>query len=124
MQYIEDGGFVAADIAGFDVLEHIQAMPFEIPLRHHGGGQRGRRRIGHGFALEVAQGMDAADSYQPGVPAVLPDVQALAEVVARSGFAQTASSSNGAGAGVFLAEPGASWHGAFSTANNCSKLSK
>ena len=47
----------------------------------------------------------------------LPDVQALEEVVVRSAFAQTASSSDGTEVGVFLAEPGASFgtsrHGAF-----------
>jgi hypothetical protein len=40
------------------------------------------------------QGMDATDSWQPGIPAVLPDVEALGEVVVRSAFAQTTSSSN------------------------------
>lgn len=63
------------------------------------------------------QGMDATDSYQPGLPAVAPDVQALDEVVVRSAFAQTASSSSGTEVGVFLAEPAASWHGTLSTAN-------
>ena len=52
------------------------------------------------------QGMDATDSYQPGLPAILPDVQALDEVVVRSAFAQTASSSYGTEVGLFLAEPG------------------
>ena len=69
------------------------------------------------------QGMDATDSYQPGLPAVAPDVQALDEVVVRSAFAQTTSSSNGTEAGVFLAEPGAFWHGALSTANTAAALS-
>lgn len=69
------------------------------------------------------QGMDATDSYQPGLPAVLPDVQALDEVVVRSAFAQTASSSAGTEVGLFLAEPGASWHGALSTANTGAALS-
>jgi hypothetical protein len=62
-------------------------------------------------------GMDATDSYQPGLPAVLPDVQALDEVVVRSAFVQTTSSSYGTEVGLFLAEPGSSWHGAFSTSN-------
>ena len=62
-------------------------------------------------------GMDATDSYQPGLPAILPDVQALDEVVVRSAFAQTTSSSYGTEVGFFLAEPGSSWHGAFSTSN-------
>ena len=69
------------------------------------------------------QGMDATDSYQPGLPAVLPDVQALDEVAVRSAFAQTASSSAGTEVGLFLVEPGASWHGALSTANTGAALS-
>jgi len=69
------------------------------------------------------QGMDANDSYQPGLPAVLPDVQAIQEVVVRSAFAQTASSSDGTEVGLFLTEPGASWHGALSTANTGAGLS-
>src|SRR6202162_106453 len=60
-------------------------------------------------------GMDATDSHQPGLPAVLPDVQALYEVVVRSAFTLTASSSPGTEVGLFLAEPGASWHGGVST---------
>lgn len=66
-------------------------------------------------------GMDATDSYQPGLAAVVADVQALDEVVVRSSFAQTTSSSNGTEVGLFLAEPGASWHGALSTANRTAR---
>src|SRR6202162_4859960 len=62
-------------------------------------------------------GMDATDSYQPGLPVILPDVQALGDVVVRSAFAQSTSSSFGTEVGLFLAEPGASWHGALSTAH-------
>jgi hypothetical protein len=69
------------------------------------------------------QGMDATDSYQPGFPLILPDVEALDEVVVRSGFAQTASSSNGTDVALFLAEPGASWHGVLSTSNTGAALS-
>ncbi len=68
-------------------------------------------------------GMDATDSYQPGVPAVLPDVQALDAVVVRSAFAQTTSSSDGTEAGLFLVEPGATWHGGLSSANTGAALS-
>jgi hypothetical protein len=74
-------------------------------------------------------GMDATDSYQPGLPAILPDVESLDEVVVRSAFALTTSSSNGAEIGVFLAEPGgslsgrAAWHGALSTADTGAALS-
>jgi hypothetical protein len=73
--------------------------------------------------------MDATDSYQPGLPAVLPDVEALDAVVVRSGFAQITSSSAGTEVGLFLAEPGASfskptsWHGALSTTNTGAALS-
>jgi hypothetical protein len=75
------------------------------------------------------QGMDATDSWQPGFPAILPDVQALGSVVMRSGFALTASPSSGTEVNAFVAEPGASpsgamsWHGALSTANTGSALS-
>lgn len=62
------------------------------------------------------QGMDATDSYQPGLPAVVPDIQSLDEVVVRSAFAGTE-------VGLFLAEPGGSWHGALSTANTGAALS-
>ncbi len=69
------------------------------------------------------QGMDATDSYQPGLPAVLPDVQALDEVVVRGALPQTASSSTGTEVGLFLAEPGVSWHFGLSTANTGASLS-
>ncbi len=69
------------------------------------------------------QGLDATDSYQPGLPAVWPDTQALDEVIVRSGFAQAGSSDTGAEVGLFLSQPGRSWHGAFSTANTGAALS-
>jgi hypothetical protein len=70
-------------------------------------------------------GMDATDSWQPGRPVILPDIQALDEVVVRSAFPQTTSTSNGAEVGLFLAaprEPAALrepvfWHGSLFTAN-------
>ena len=68
-------------------------------------------------------GMDATDSYQPGLPVILPDVQALDEVVVRSAFAQTTSLSFGSEVSVFLSQPGTSWHAAFSTANTGAALS-
>ena len=86
-----------------------------------------------GFAWTDTQfklhGMDATDSYQPGLPVVWPEVQALDEVVVRNAFAQTTSSSYGTEVGVFLAEPvaslrePASWHGALSTATTGAALS-
>jgi len=69
------------------------------------------------------QGMDATDSYQPGLPAILPDVQALDAVVVRSAFAQTTSSSPGTEVGLFLSEPGMSWHGSLSDASTASAFS-
>ena len=69
-------------------------------------------------------GMDATDSYQPGRSVIFPDTQALDEVVVRSAFAQTTSSSDGSEVGLFLAGPRelASWHGALSTANTGAAL--
>lgn len=67
-------------------------------------------------------GMDATDSYQPGQPVILPDVQAVDEVVVRSAFAQAPSTSYGTEVGIFLAQPGASWHGMLSTADTGSFL--
>jgi hypothetical protein len=74
-------------------------------------------------------GMDATDSYQSGLPAVVPDVQALDAVVLCSGFAPTTSSSAGTEIGLFLAEPAPSfskptrWHGALSIATAGAALS-
>ncbi len=58
-------------------------------------------------------GMDATDAYQPGHPAVFPDVQALDAVVV----------SSSPEVGLFLHEPGSSWHAALSTANTGDALS-
>jgi len=67
-------------------------------------------------------GMDATDSYQPGRPVIVPNVQSVDEVV-RSDFAQTASTGYGTEVGIFLALPGASWHGALATADTGGFLS-
>ncbi len=71
------------------------------------------------------QGMDATDSWQPGLLVILPDVQTVEAVTTRSGFAQTTSSSPGPEVSVFLAEPSnsVSWHGSLSTANTGATLS-
>jgi hypothetical protein len=61
-------------------------------------------------------GIDATDSYQPGRALILPDIEALDEVVVRSAFAQTTSPSYGTDVGLFLAEPTPSWHGSISNA--------
>ena len=68
------------------------------------------------------QGIDATDSYQPGRTVILPQVEAFDEVVVRSGLSQTASSSSGTEVGLFLAEPGTSWHGALASADTGSFL--
>jgi hypothetical protein len=68
-------------------------------------------------------GIDATDSYQPGIPVVLPNVQALDAVVVRGAFAQASSSSADTEVGLFLSQPGASWHGSFSTVNTGAVLS-
>ena len=47
-------------------------------------------------------GIDATDSYQPGRPLILPDIEALDEVVVRSAFAQS-TTSYGTEVGLFLA---------------------
>jgi hypothetical protein len=60
----------------------------------------------------LLQGLNATDSYQPGRPVMLPDVQALETTVVRSAFSLTTSESYGAEAGVVLAQPIAGWHGA------------
>ena len=69
------------------------------------------------------QGIDATDAYQPGRPLILPNVEAMDSVVVRTGFAQGASTSNGTEVGLFLAEPGRSWHGALDSAQSGSPLS-
>ncbi len=60
-------------------------------------------------------GMDATDSFQPGQPVILPDVDSLDEIVARSGLAQATSTAYGSEPGLFPSQPAAAWHGAFST---------
>jgi len=69
------------------------------------------------------QGTDATDSYQPGRVAILPDVPVMEAVVVRSAFAQTLSSAPGTEVGMFLAEPGASWHGTITAAGTGAPLS-
>jgi hypothetical protein len=67
-------------------------------------------------------GMDATDSFQPGQPAILPNMDSLDEVVARSGFAQTTSTAYGTETGFFPSQPAAAWHGAFSTSDTGAAL--
>ena len=65
----------------------------------------------------LMQSLDATDSYQPGRPVMLPDVQSLETTTVRSAFALTTSSSYGNEAGAFLAQPAESWHAALATAD-------
>jgi hypothetical protein len=67
-------------------------------------------------------GMDATDSYQPGGAAVVPDIEALSDVVARGSFAQVGSGSAGTEVSLFSREANSSWHGAVSTADTGSLL--
>lgn len=57
------------------------------------------------------QGLNATDSYQPGRPAIVPDAQALGEIVMRTGSALITSNSYNNEVGSFVAESGTSWHG-------------
>ncbi|HKD08569.1 MAG TPA: TonB-dependent receptor [Bryobacteraceae bacterium] len=74
------------------------------------------------------EGMDATDSWQPGLPVAIPD-QAVDSIVVREGFEQTASSGAGAEVGVFLAEPPPTlsnfrfWNGALWSADGGGLLS-
>jgi hypothetical protein len=54
---------------------------------------------------------------------VLPDIEALEEVVVRSAFALTTSTSYGTEVGLFLAVPASSRHGSISSAATSSALS-
>ena len=69
------------------------------------------------------QGLDGTDSYQPGRPALLPDVQSIAEITVRNGPDLFTAASYGAEIGAFLMEPGTSWHGDLSTFGIGSALS-
>lgn len=71
----------------------------------------------------LLHGMDATDSYQPGRPAIFPDPQAFDEVSVRGGPAQTTSAAYGTEVGLFLREPGSSWHGSLTSMNTGSSLS-
>ena len=74
--------------------------------------QRGFSWTGTEFKL---MGMDATNSFQPGQPAILPDVSSIDEIVTRSGFAQTASPAYASEVDFFPSQPISSWHGDLST---------
>ncbi len=69
----------------------------------------------------MLQGMDATDPYQPGLPVILPNVEAMDEMMARGAFAGT-TTSTGTEVGFFLAEPGTQWHGTLSSMDTGSGL--
>jgi hypothetical protein len=58
------------------------------------------------------QGIDATDSYQPGRPVTIPDTEVWGQMVA----------SPASRVGIFLTEPGPSWHGAISSWDSGSGL--
>jgi len=68
------------------------------------------------------QGIDATDSYQPGHTLILPNIEALDDIVVRTGFARAASTSSGTEVGLFLHEPSPSWHGALTSTYTGSSL--
>lgn len=65
----------------------------------------------------LMQGLDATDSYQPGRPTMLPDVQALETTTTRSAFGLTTSASYGNEVGAFLAQPAEDWHAALASSD-------
>jgi hypothetical protein len=67
--------------------------------------------------------MDATDSFQPGRPVILPDVNELHEIVERSAFAQTTSTAYGSEVGFFPSQPVSSWHGDVATSDTGAALS-
>ena len=69
------------------------------------------------------QGLDATDSYQPGRPLIVPDVQSLGEIVVRTDSALVTSGAYGNEVGAFLTEPRTSWHGAISSSSSGSAFS-
>jgi Carboxypeptidase regulatory-like domain len=68
-------------------------------------------------------GMDATDSYQPGLPAILPDTHAIDELAVREASSQTTSAAYATEVGVFLATPERARHGELSTSDTSAILS-
>ena len=81
--------------------------------------QRGVSWTGTQFKF---MGMDATASFQLGRPVILPNVHSLDEIVARSGFAQTASNAYATEVGFFPFQPISSWHGNVSTTDTAAAL--
>ena len=81
--------------------------------------QRGGSWTGTQFKF---MGMDATESFQPGRPVLLPNVNSLGEMVARSGFAQTTSNAYATEVGFFPSQAVSSWHGDFSSTDTAAAL--
>src|SRR5690242_8905097 len=81
--------------------------------------QRGASWTGTQFKF---MGMNATESFQPGRPVILPNVNSIDEIVARSGFAQTTSNAYTSEVGFFPSQPVSSWHGNFSTSGTAAAL--
>jgi hypothetical protein len=67
-------------------------------------------------------GLDAGDDYQPGRPQILPDSDAVAATLVRSGFSLTPSQAYAADVNLFPAQAGESWHAQISSAGTASAL--
>jgi hypothetical protein len=68
------------------------------------------------------QGIDATDSYQPGRPAILPNIADMDAIVVRNGFSQSPSANAGTEAGLFIAQPGTDWHASLSSTDTGAPL--
>jgi hypothetical protein len=109
------------------IMLEREAATAALPLNFTGLGdnrlgwqsQRGFSWTGTQFKL---MGMDATDSFQPGRPVVLPNVDSLDELVTRSGFAQTTSSAYATETGFFPEQPNSSWHGGAYTSDTSAAL--
>ena len=68
------------------------------------------------------QGLDATDSYQPGRPAILPNIADMAAITLRGGLAQSPSASAGTEIGLFMAQPESPWHATLNSSETGSPL--
>jgi hypothetical protein len=68
------------------------------------------------------QGMDATDSYQPGRPAILPNIADMDAIVVRNGISQSPSANAETEAGLFIAQPGTAWHASLSSTDTGAPL--
>ena len=68
-------------------------------------------------------GMDVTDSYQPGRPAMVPDLEALEHLQTRGVFESKATGAQWPEVNLFLTQPGPGWHGSLSAHYSGSALS-